>query len=217
MHICPSSHTPGAPSLPALPGKLALFRTTASGGGTRPEGRGMGEGRSAAPGKLGLFGALVGGLAPPGSFLGLPSQIGFVFPTPVAGPMRHNSFPHPQLSFPRAIQKLGLFGAVALRSSPPSCPPDTPVCLSLGSFGAFALHPAPPGPVPPDLAGNWLCLYNRPPLARRPRLASFYSSHFTLQPSNFFSIGFVWRNRLTPVARRARNWLCFAKHQSRGP
>ncbi len=37
--------------------------------------------------------------------------IGFVFPRPVPGPIRHNSFPHPQLSFLWPVPKLGLFGA----------------------------------------------------------------------------------------------------------
>jgi hypothetical protein len=32
---------------------------------------------------------------------------------------------------------------------------------------------------------NWVCLYNRPPVARRPRLALLHTSHFTPQTSNF--------------------------------
>jgi len=43
--------------------------------------------------------------------LTLPCQFGFVFPTPIAGSIRHNSFPHWHLSFLQSMRNLGLFGA----------------------------------------------------------------------------------------------------------
>jgi hypothetical protein len=45
-------------------------------------------------------------------------EIGFVFPRPVAGRIRHNSFSQPQLAFLRAVPKLGLFRTDGLRPQP---------------------------------------------------------------------------------------------------
>jgi hypothetical protein len=47
-------------------------------------------------------------------------QIGFVFPKPVPWTIHHKSFPANHLPFALPWPQLGLFGAFALRSSPPS-------------------------------------------------------------------------------------------------
>jgi hypothetical protein len=126
-HTCPSSHAPGAPSRPALPGKLALFFR-------RP--------------------LRVQCVITPFLIRSYPSL----------GPSRnwvclaHLPFVRPR----RPVSRMPQFAQVW-------------VC-----FAHLPLVPRPPGPVPPEVAGNWLCLYNRPQsLAGRDWLRS------TLHTSNF--------------------------------
>ncbi len=82
--------------------------------------------------ELALFRTMAPGPRPRGLAAPAWPGIGFVFPVLFAGPIGRNSFPANHLPFALPWPKLGLFGAFALRSSPPSCHPDTPALPSFG-------------------------------------------------------------------------------------
>jgi hypothetical protein len=84
-------------------------------------------------------------------------QIGFVFPRPRAGPIRHNSFSTQCLPFVSLGGKLALFGAPVPSSTSP-CGPATrgPLPVGVGQIG-FVCTTGPIG-IADSLAGHWLLL-----------------------------------------------------------